>query len=554
MNVNPQPINKIQIRAQAELRRLAGLGDPVAMAHLHGYSGYVQDPLKFNQVHLSTTFTPEVQEVVESVRDNTVTIAVSANAIGKSYAAAHIAVWFYKVYQDSKVFLAAAPPEKNLKQILWSELSGIVRRQPHVFSGDKISEDLTIQRNKESFISGLVIPSSGSPEVRQAKFSGNHAPHLLFIVDEGDAVPPEVYQGIESCMSGGHARLLIMFNPRADRGHVAGMVKKKQGKVFYLSAFDHPNVVTGENKIPGAVTREKTIERINEMSAPLAPGEKPDIECFEVPEFLVGTTTEDKAGLPYPPIAPGYRKVRNNEFFYKVIGKYPPKSESQLISRAWVEAAQSRWLSYVAIHGEVPPKGTTPVCALDVADGEQDSDLNVLSQIWGTWIPRQFDWTGMDPDTAAIRTAEKVKKLCEEYKIDHRKVVVKVDATGVGAGVPLRLQRLEIAQAKRVMVAAAPTIKMIEGKEEASFYQLRDQLWWMAAQWLEKDTGAMLPPGEELADELCTPTYWKGERDGKMRVSDRKTMIQLLGRSPDRASSIVLLFAPVSQVAVRSAG
>lgn len=549
MNAN-QPPNNYQIRAEAELRRRAAAGDAVAMSHLYGYTGYKNDPLKFNEVHLGTTFTPEVQAVIESVRDNTVTIAVSANAVGKSYAAAHIAVWFYKVFPDSKVFLAAAPPEKNLKQILWSEVSGIVRRRPHVFNGDKISEDLTIQRNKESFISGLIIPATGKPEDKEAKFSGKHAPNLLFIVDEGDAVPAEVYKGIESCMSGGHARLLIMFNPRADRGHVAGMVKRREGKVFYLSAFDHPNVVTGQNHIPGAVTREKTIERINEMTFPLAAGEEPNIECFEVPEFLVGQTTEDKAGLTYPPIPPGHRRVRNNEFFYKVLGKYPPKSESQLISRAAVEAAQSRWLSYVAMYGEVPPANTIPICALDVADGERDSDLNVLTQMWGTWIPRQKEWEGMDPDTAAIRTAETVKGL----GVDHKKVVVKVDSTGVGAALPNRLRRMEILQAKRIMVAEKPTIKMQHDKEIGDFYQLRDQLWWVAAQWIEKDTGAMLPPGDLLLEELCTPTYWKGDRDGKMRVTGRKEMVQLLGRSPDRASSIVLLFAPVSQIAVRSAG
>ena len=39
--------------------------------------------------------------------------------------------------------------------------------------------------------------------VREAKFSGKHAPYLLFILDEGDAIGDEVYRGIESCMSGG---------------------------------------------------------------------------------------------------------------------------------------------------------------------------------------------------------------------------------------------------------------------------------------------------------------------------------------------------------------
>lgn len=543
MSVN-QSLSKIQIRAQAKLRNLAKAGDPVAHSYLYGYGGFSADPLGFNDLHLNSHFTEDIKSVVESVRDNQVTIAISANAVGKSFAAAHIAVWFYKVFPDSKVFLSSAPPEKNLKQILWGELSAIVHKSPHIFKDDKINEDMNIGRNKESFISGLVIPATGSPEQKEAKFSGKHAPHLLFIVDEGDAVPAEVYKGIESCMSGGHARLLIMFNPRADRGYVANMVKNKKGHVVYLSAFDHPNVVSGEDKIPGAVTQEKTIERINEMTIALGPDEKPNIECFEVPEYLVGKTTVDKAGNMYPPIPSGWRRVRNPEFFYKVIGRYPPQSESQLISRADVDAAISRWMSWVAVYGEVPPPGTTPICALDVAD--IGNDKNVLSQKWGNWIPRLRAWEGVDPDQAAIKASDIIKG----FGVEHKKVTVNVDSTGVGAGVAPRMIGLGILAAKRVMVANAPTYKMDTGE----FFQLRDQLWWSTMLWLKKDPGAMLPPDEELAEELTTPTYWTGERDGKIRISSREAMVASLGRSPDKASSVVLLSAPTNTVWVRSAG
>lgn len=535
-----QALSKIQIRAEAELRHRAQLGDPVALSYLYGYDSFAQDPIGFNDTHLHSHFTDDIKRVIESVRDNTVTIAISANAVGKSFSAAHVAVWFYKVFNDAKVFLAAAPPEKNLKQILWGEIGAIVRKNPHMFRDDKVMQDMLIERNSESFISGLVIPTTGSPEDREAKFSGKHAPHLLFIVDEGDAVPMEVYKGIDSCMSGGHARLLIMFNPRADRGYVAGMVKKRQGKVIYLSAFDHPNVITGEDQIPGAVTRAKTIERINEMSIPLAPGEHENIECFRVPDYLVGQTTVDKAGEAYPQLPAGARRVTNPELFYKVLGKYPPQSEYQLISRVLVEDAQSRWLSWVARYGETPPPNTIPICALDVADVGDDS--NVLSQKWGTWIPRLRVWSGVDPDSAAIKSGEVIKEL----GVDPEKVVINVDSTGVGAGVAPRMRRLGIKKANRVMVGSSPTYKPSEKEEKIEFFQLRDQLWWMTMMWLKTDTGAMLPPDEALAEELCTPIYWKGERDGKIHVSTRETMVHILGHSPDRASSLVLLFAPSS--------
>jgi len=521
------------------LQLRARRGDKGIAPYIRGYTTYQNDPIGFCQDHLKSTFTDEIKKVIESVRDNPVTIAVSANGVGKSFAAARTAVWFYKAFPQSQVYTSAAPPEKNLKKILWGQIGSLVHDLPFVFTEDKINEDMNIQRESKSFITGVIIPSSGTPEQREAKFSGRHAPYLFFIVDEADAVPPEVFKGIESCMSGGHARLLIMFNPRADRGVVANMVKNKQGHVIHLSAFDHPNVLTGKDLIPGAVTRQKTVERINEMSDALAPGEKRSIECFEVPNFLVDSVAIDKAGKPYPPLSPGWRHVRNPEFFYKVLGIYPPQSETQLISRAWTDAAVSRWTSYVARYGEVPPPTTLPVLGLDVAD--MGADKNKLLQRWGGWVPRLRGWGGVDPDMTAIKAVEIIKEL----NVPLHAINVFVDGTGVGAGVAPRMNRLGIPNATRVMVASSPTYKT----EMGEFYQLRDQLWWSAMLWLKNDPGAMLPPNDELIDELLAPTYWTGERDGKLRVSSKETMIESLGRSPDSAEALVLSFAPAMPVA-----
>jgi len=180
------------------------------------------------------------------------------------------------------------------------EIGAVARKRPTLFTDDKI-QTLNIQGKPQEFITGVAIPSQGTPEQREAKFSGKHAPYLLFIVDEGDAVPEEVYRGIEACMSGGFARLLVMFNPRGQYGPVYRMERENRAHIVRLSAIRHPNVITGEDIYPGAVTREKTVRRINEWSRPLFPGEKQDIECFEMPEVLVGATALGTNGIPFPP-------------------------------------------------------------------------------------------------------------------------------------------------------------------------------------------------------------------------------------------------------------
>lgn len=234
-----------------------------------------------------------------------------------------IALWFYKAFHDSQVYTAAAPPESNLKKLLWGEIGGLVEKHSGLFKSDTVKV-LHVERSAKSFTTGVTIPMSGTEAQRQAKFSGKHAPHLLFILDEGDAIPDEVYTAIESCLSGGHGRLLVMFNPRAEAGEAYRMERDGRANVVRLSAFNHLNVVNGEDRIPGAVNRSVTVCRINEWCRPLAEGERPDGECFELPAFLEGAVATSQAGHEYPPLRPGWHKIMEPAFSYMVLGEYPP--------------------------------------------------------------------------------------------------------------------------------------------------------------------------------------------------------------------------------------
>lgn len=463
---------------------------------------------------------------MESVRDNVVTIAKSANATGKTHGAARVAIWFYMTYPDAQVYTTAAPPERNLRKLLWGEIWNLVNKQPQLFSGDKTGASLNIERGPQSFITGVTIPMQGTSEQREAKFSGKHAPHILFIVDEADAVPSEVFKGIESCMSGGHARLLVMFNPRGEYGPVAKMEKEHLGHLVTLSAFSHPNVLTGTDVIPGAVTQTTTVRRINQWSRALMSDERPDVECYEVPEFLVGLTAAGLDGVAFPPLAPGWRKITNPSFSYMVLGQYPSQSESQLISRAWVDAAISRWYSYVALRGERPPTDHALV-GLDVA--EYGKDWNVLCRRHGGWVAPLDRWNGMDTEATALRA----KNTLDFTTIDPD---VFVDGNGIGAGVAPRLAGLGV-RAVGIKVQSSPTFASPEGE----FMMLRDQLWWEVREWLRKDPGAMLPPDDELVEDLCTPSY--AMIRGKIKISDKDTLREMLGRSTDKADALCLTFA-----------
>lgn len=491
------------------------------------FSDYKEDPVGFGETVLKEDYTDDVKRMMESVRDNPVTIAKSANATGKTHGAARVATWFYKAFPDSQVYTAAAPPESNLKKLLWGEIGGLVEKHPALFKPDTVKY-LHLERSAKSFTTGVTIPMSGTVAQRQAKFSGKHAPHLLFILDEGDAIGDEIYSAIESCLSGGHGRLLVMFNPRAEAGEAYRMERDGRANVVSLSAFNHPNVVDGEDRIPGAVTRDVTVRRINEWCRPLAEGERQDSECFELPAFLEAAVASSQAGHEYPPLKAGWYKILEPAFSYMVLGEYPAQGSNALISREWIANARSRWDAYVVEHGEQPPKGTQAIMGQDVA--EFGSDMNVSSFRYGGYVERMVFWSGVDTVVTADRAVV-------EYQ--SRNVMwANVDATSIGAGVAPHMQR-QGCSANPVKVASSPT----KSTEIGDFNILRDQLWWQVREWLRTDPGAMLPPDEMLLEELQIPTY--EIVNGKIKVMKKDVMKDLLKRSPDRADALCLTFAEV---------
>lgn len=288
------------------------------------YAQYANDPVGFCVNVLGESYTDDIKRVMESVRDNPVTIAESANSVGKTHGAARISTWWYKCREEAQVYTACAPPEDNLKRLLWGEIGSVVKKHGNVFADDTVNI-LSISRNPKEFIAGVTIPSAGTPAEREARFSGKHARNLLFILDEADAIPVEVFRGIESCLSGSNGRLLLMYNPRSNDGPVAEL-KARGVPVIKLTAFNHPNVITGNDIIPGAVTRNKTLHRINKWSV-LAQGDIAGFGRFTVPDFLVGCeSTNEETQEKWPPLPPGERIITDPQLSYMVLAEYPGQS------------------------------------------------------------------------------------------------------------------------------------------------------------------------------------------------------------------------------------
>jgi hypothetical protein len=153
------------------------------------------------------------------------------------------------------------------------------------------------------------------------------------------------------------------------------MIQSGQAHVVNLDAFSHPNVVTGRDIVPGAVTRETTALRISEWSRAQIDGEKIDSEqeWFRIPTALDGVTATRKDGTEIMPlVGEQWRKVTNPALSYMVLARFPGQAENQLINRTWVEAAMQRWQAWQITHGDRPPEDIRPIMGFDKRPGRGD--------------------------------------------------------------------------------------------------------------------------------------------------------------------------------------
>lgn len=536
-----------QFRADVASGIGAGTADQVDDNIYPQYEGRI---VEFVKEILGIQLTADQEKVLRAVEQYEIVQIASATGVGKTFVMAVLAIAIYKIYGESKTFTAAAPPEDNLRDLLWAEIFTITNSHQHLFDTDHIQKgDLKITRYKKpkQFLNGVTIPQSSKEEMIETRFSGKHAPVLFFIFDEGDGIPDAVYRGADGCMSGGFVRQVVCFNPKKKAGEPYRRIKEQRCYTLTMSAFTHPNVTTGEDVVPGAVTREKTVSRINEWTEPLRKSEKEDSNCFKVPDFLVGVRAKNAKNELYPPLPAGYRRVIDQQFWYKVLGQYPRAGTSIMFHEEWIDWAIFAWERFVNEHGRGPdtrarpPRGVRPVMGLDPS-GEGGYDAACIVFRYGGFIsePHYFK---TDPDAIAMIAA----KMYVEYDCK----AAYIDAHGLGEGVPKGMERearkLEEEFGKRININAIP----VKGNTSTNgfsdlgdFENLRTECAFMLRDAF-KNKQIMIPGDARLRESLEILKYYhKPNKKNTIYVMRKPIILKELGYSPDYLSAILMTYAP----------
>jgi hypothetical protein len=198
----------------------------------------------------------------------------------------------------------------------------------------------------------------------------------------------------------------------------------------------------------------------------------------------------------------------------------------QVIPTAWVEAAQERWKAR-------SPRGEMLSMGVDVARGGKDNTTistrhKTPETIW--W----FDKLKVHPGKATPDGQTTAGLVIAESR---DKSPIHLDVIGVGAS------PYDILKGTNQPVYGINVSEKALGTDKSgklTFFNQRSELWWKFRELLDPqyDTGCCLPPDPDLLAELCAP---KWEISGMtIKVESREDIVDRVGRSPDRATAVIL--------------
>jgi hypothetical protein len=209
----------------------------------------------------------------------------------------------------------------------------------------------------------------------------------------------------------------------------------------------------------------------------------------------------------------GRRYTVTGEFRARVLGEFPDSDDEALIPLRWIEAALAR---------KLPAEGVKRA-AVDVARFGPDS--TVIGVRAGPVLTRLEVIRGLD---TMVVTGRISALAYEEHPAS-----IAVDVIGVGSGVVDRLREMRIDGIVAVNVGD-PAF------DSERFLNRRAELYWGLRERFRRGEIA-LKPDEALKEELAGIRY-SFHSNGKIKMEDKSKMKKRIGRSPDRADMLAMLF------------
>lgn len=203
----------------------------------------------------------------------------------------------------------------------------------------------------------------------------------------------------------------------------------------------------------------------------------------------------------------------------------------QAIPTAWIRAAQERWTP-------MPPEGI-PMCAIGVDCTGGGADPMVLAIRHDGWYDKLVVIPGKD--VPADRAGKAAAGIVVSYRRDKAGVIVDMGG-GYGTALYEKLNENDIDAA--MFKGANASVRRTED-HQYGFSNMRTEAYWKFREALDPTqpggSPIMLPPDLEILAELAAPTF--EEKNKIIALLSKEKVMELLGRSPNKADAIVMAWA-----------
>jgi len=342
---------------------------------------YMKDPVLWARERIKTDLWSLQGDIAASLVEAKKTIVKSCHSSGKTYLGAVLACWWIDVHPpEETVVVSTAPTAYQVNKLLWEYIRKIHRNNN--LSGT-VSETAEWKSDDRDTVGMGRKPA----DTDMHGFQGVHRTYVLVIIDEACGVAQTIWTGVEAITTSETNRVLAIGNPddpNTEFGRIF-LHNDPSWKKFTISAYDTPRF-TGE-VVPLAVAQN----------------------------LISKEWVEDKK------ISWGEGSAR---FRAKVTAEFPENSDENLFPTSVLLAAQDLSI--------LPKSEVVGRLGVDVARFGKDKttvvyNLDGLVEIVGSW--EKVD---------TVETASRVHALA--LKLGVREV--RVDATGIGAGVQDQLAQL----------------------------------------------------------------------------------------------------------------
>ncbi len=454
-----------------------------------------RNPLAYVIEAVGDVPTHQQAEILKAIPVRRFVSVRSGHGIGKSKLAGWLVNWYLDCHRQPGGDVMCRVPctsgsASQLADVLWPEVAAVCKKKlPWLRDRyEVLSDRMRCKEDPEGWFATLRTSRRENPDALQ----GFH--QCFFLIDEGSAVPDEVFEVARGAMGDPGSYGLMTGNPTRLSGYFH--------RVHHSDTCWHAMHFSSEDSLAEETYRYDYTDVLG------------DIRTVETHGRQTRQWVEEMK-----------REFgeHSNTYKIRVKGEFANLGADLIVEPPWVDRL---W----ALPLHEPLAKRRRIMGVDVARSGDDDSALVIRE--GDNVLYVEKWHGCD----LVETRQRVEARQKEWRCD----VVYVDIIGIGAGVYDELRH------KGYPVRPATVSEKAPEDSDADCVLLRDWLWWKARRFFRTHQVRFAgqesdPLWKQLRDELIAPTY-KFDTKGKVKAEGKDDLKKRGVKSPNLADALNMTF------------